>query len=217
MLKEITFCSYYEGETKTQLEISSQNGMAVISQSDGILTKKRTADINYLRNLDIFFIDSEPELWGNNDISDEATDILTIEIENVKHTLYRTPSLSEKNKQLMSDIRKYLRVCFDCPPSPKTISCHSFEGGGPEYQFQTVVKGIFTWYSQRQYAKADHERLCGAGYDAIFSLYPLRTGTGTAILTGSSPICPTETLKITVDVDDQLNLQYKTEPYYESN
>ena len=56
-----------------------------------------------------------------------------------------------------------------------TLSFHSFDGGGPSYDVE-LGSDIVSYACKRKYARADHDRLCGAGYDVIYTFRGVRSG-----------------------------------------
>ena len=87
-----------------------------------------------------------------------------------------------------------------------TLSFHSFDGGGPEYNVEIEDKDILACSSERRYAKADHEELEGAGFDIIFTFTGLKPGETVVTVSGGSAIVPDEEYIYNVIVDDALNV-----------
>ena len=69
-----------------------------------------------------------------------------------------------------------------------TLSFHSFDGGGPEYTVIPEDATIFSYTSERNYGKADHENIDGAGYDVIFTFTGLKAGSTAFTISEYSPI-----------------------------
>lgn len=213
MIKEIDSCVYYDSGEKTLYTLKNDNKKAkFVKQPVKKVFKKdkKISDIEYLRNLDIFFERYEFENWNTDEIPFDEYDVVKIEYNNTFYYL-SDQNTGETDAEIFSDLKRYFNACINGVPKPAVLSFHSFEGGGPEYSFKTEIKGIFTWYSRCVYNKPGHEQLCGAGYDIIYELYPLRKGRATAVITSGSPIVPESSQRITVIVDENLKIEYKFE------
>ncbi len=208
MLKEIERCVYYSFKENILFEITADKDKALVIKRVGDKKHfskneiKKKLSIEYLRSLDIFFNKYDFETWGNTVPEDK--DYVRVDYKGLSCFMY-------DDAELLADIRRYFNACINETAECKVLYFHSFDGGGPEYSFETEVKGIFTWYCERRYAKAGHEQLCGAGYDVIYSLYPLRKGKATAKITSFSPICPAENLRLFVETDEELRINYRFE------
>ena len=80
----------------------------------------------------------------------------------------------------------FAAVLYGCTEAPKektTLSFHSFDGGGSEYSVEIGDTSVLCCQSERHYAKADHEKLDGAGYDVVFAFDGLKEGKTTVTVT----------------------------------
>ena len=166
--------------------------------------------------MDVFFDRYEIEHWQELPAREDAepsvaVDEITVAWADRTCTLSADRALPQEETAIFTDLRRYMQYYYAGQIAPATISAHSFDGGGPSYRIEMGTKGIFTWFSQRHYLNANHEQLCGAGYDVSFAFYPLRPGKASALLFGDSPICPTNPKRILVEVDEQLQLHMQTE------
>lgn len=217
-MKTIDSCTYYSHKDNMKWEIEYQKEKAVISKKDiskkSLLdTKKKLVDKEVMSNLDIFFDKYDFESW-NKASENKAKDIdledsITVVYQKEEYRLSANNHLTKEEKDIFKQLNRYFRNYFEQEINPIILSFHSFDGGGPEYHMETEVKGIFTWYSNREYLKKDHEILCGAGYNMIYKLYPLREGVATAILTGDSPICMKPPRRIEVKVEKDFSMEYE--------
>lgn len=66
--------------------------------------------------------------------------------------------------------------CTEAPKEKTTLSYHSFDGGGPEYSVSIGDTSILSCQTEKQYAKADHGELDGAGFDLVFTFNGLKEG-----------------------------------------
>ena len=93
-----------------------------------------------------------------------------------------------------------------------TLSFSSFDGGGPTYTVQIDDPSVVSCQSERQYRRADHAEIDGAGYTARLTITGLRSGQTTATITGDSPIMGVETTVYDVTVDDALRVTLTERP-----
>lgn len=213
MIKEVTYCRFTDVSDGIiwSAEISENEALFKKSSVNGSFkTQEKKTDIRFIQSLDIFFDLCFPEEWGSYEDTDDADKLFLIRDGREYKISYDTRSDLIKN--MFSDLKRYFRCCFEGTARPCELRFDSFDGGGPEYGFRTEKKGVFTWYSSRQYYNADHEKLCGAGYDVVFSLFPMRSGISSAVITGDSPICPTPPQKVYVKVSDDLEVSTVTLP-----
>lgn len=212
MIKEVKSCTYYSAIDGKEWKITEEKENALLSL-DG---EKKTVALNALWSLDILMEPYEAEAWAElpgketADVAGEA-DAVTVAYGEETYRISRDRELPEKEKMLFADLKRYLAAYWEGTAQTGSVSVHSFDGGGPTWQLHMECKGVFTWFSRRHYYRADHEQLCGAGYDVTYELCPLRPGKGTALLTGDSPICPEPMRRICVEVDEQLKLSYHME------
>lgn len=212
MIKKIESCVYFNAENNTEYSIKSVGKDALITKtntSKKLFNKeKKRSEEESLRNLDIFFERYDFEFWN----SEIKPGLSFIKVEyNGSFYYLSADETGENEENIFSDIERYFSAYYDSDVKSETIRCHSFDGGGPEYEFITEVKGVFTWYGSRFYSHPGHDKICGAGYDVIYKLYPLRKGTASALINSSSPIVPPESRRVIVEVDDELNIKYRFE------
>lgn len=69
-----------------------------------------------------------------------------------------------------------LHGCAETGAKETTLSFHSFDGGGPEYSVSIGDPEMLSCRQSKQYAKANHEELNGAGYDVILTFAGLKEG-----------------------------------------
>lgn len=209
MLKEIKTLTYFNPETKIKYSLYYKKDGAEIVKSaldkKHSTQEKKTLPKECLRNLDIFFGSYDFSVLSTETPEFGDKEVIVLEHNGTLYNICSGDSFEDEN--VFEDIRRYLEVCFDEKLKPVRLSYHSFDGGGPEYTFVSEIKGIFTWYCERVYSKADHETLCGAGYEVVYTLYPLRKGKATALISGSSPIAPVEEERIYVEVDENLSIR----------
>ncbi len=231
MHKRVEECSFYDSSENIIYKLYRKNDSMAILEKVKVDSKNMAADceifektIEILSNLDIFFRDIDEEMWCEtdedynivNDVESSAEsfvvtnkEIISIIYEGKRLRSYSTDTGEIKENKIFNDIRNYFKYAMEKENSTVKLVYDSFDGGGPEYSFEIKNPGIFTWYSRRHYMNENHEEMCGSGYNVIFTLYPLRTGKAQAIITGRSPICPTETWVIEVTVDEGMKISYE--------
>ena len=216
MIKEVKFCSLTDVSAGIQwtVEISGKEALFTKKPLDRKNIRKpeeKKMDIRFIQSLDIFFNLCPPEDWDAPAENAEEVDRLFVKRDG--HD-YEVSSDAEIDfiPAMFEDLKRYFTCCFEGTIKPYDMYLHSFDGGGPEYEFKTEKKGIFTWYCEKHYQKADHEEMCGAGYDVIYSLFPMRKGKASALLTADSPICPDPPTRIFVDVSDKLEVSITSVP-----
>ena len=205
MIKEVTLCRLTDVSDGIiwSAEISENEALFKKASVNGSFkTQEKKTDIRFIQSLDIFFDLCFPEEWGAFEDSDDADKLFLIR-DGLEYQV-SSDAGSDLITNMFSDLKRYFRCCFEGTARPCELRFDSFDGGGPEYEFRTEKKGIFTWYSSRRYYNADHEKLCGAGYDVVFSLFPMRSGISSAVITGDSPICPEPPQRIYVRVSEDL-------------
>ena len=209
-MDRIEKCIYYLKDEQIEWVIENDNDIALMTKktSNSNLAKKMNKEI--LSNLDIFFSDLDFTGWDTSSFNESSVndDTVVIISEGVSYKLSKGDELNQNNKKIFLDLYNYFNIYFENEIKPITLSFHSFDGGGPIYEIKLENKGIVTWYSQIKYYNDNHENLCGAGYDVIYTLYPMRKGKTTAIVKGDSPICFEPDRQILIDVDDNFNITY---------
>ena len=86
------------------------------------------------------------------------------------------------------------------------ISFESFDGGGPNFNIAAEDAGIVSWESVRNYPKADHDNLTGAGYTVSFTFTGLKPGSTRLTVQERSPIADNLDHIYDVAVDSDLNV-----------
>ena len=96
----------------------------------------------------------------------------------------------------------------DEPKAGKTaeLRFHSFDGGGPEYDFSIENPEIADYSTERKYSKPDHEELDGAGYDIVLTITGKKAGETVLTASYSSPIGDNGVEKYRVTVADDLSV-----------
>lgn len=164
---------------------------------------KKDLDKRFIENLDIIFKDLElPEPIEKFELGN-GEEYIVVNIDNKNYILRKGEFIDD---EIFLTIKRYLTCIFEHDIEPIKLSFSSFDGGGPSYKLEMKEKGIYTWYSSREYRNPNHDIMCGSAFDVYLYLYPLRPGIATAIIYGHSPICSTDPVKITVTVDDNLSI-----------
>lgn len=145
-------------------------------------------------------------LEGVSPDGNKSADRLTVKYEGGKAVYGKNP----ENEKAFADIERFMTAC-DNGLKPTVQRYHSFSGGGPEYSMKLHERGIFTYFCNKEYNQPGGEFLCGGGFDYIYRLYPLRQGKAAATITASSPICPQPPIKMTVEVNDKLEMTISQE------
>jgi len=215
-MRKVTECSYTCADSGIRWHICMNDNMAQIERSAGksentvCTDEKKLMEQAALSNLDIFFNTIDFDAFCKEADGGEG-DIIELSFGDEEYVFVKSSSLSECHKAVFVDLLRYFNAYFDGTFSTYKLTEHSFDGGGPIYSIEMEKSGIFTWYSKRSYNNPDHESLCGSGYDVHFVFYPLRAGQASAVLIGSSPICPKPDVKLTAAVDDSLTLTMEVE------
>lgn len=84
---------------------------------------------------------------------------------------------------------------------------NSFDGGGPEYTAKVDDETVVSFSCVRRYADKDHGKICGAGYDVVFTFRGLKEGETEVKISSFSPIVPPEEESYHVSVDSELNVK----------
>lgn len=92
----------------------------------------------------------------------------------------------------------------------QVLSFNSFDGGGPEFSVEIEDPSIITYTSEHIYAKEDHEELCGAGYDVIFTFKGSKPGSTVITVFSSSPIIEPEAYTYVATVDENLKINLES-------
>ena len=92
------------------------------------------------------------------------------------------------------------------PATQTILTFESFDGGGPEYEIAIDNPEILAYRVEHQYQKEDHEELCGAGYDVVFTFNGLKPGTTSFLISARSPIAENFDQRYTVTVGETLEV-----------
>ena len=195
-------CNYHSQATGVDFEIAQVDDAAALIRR-GEEEGKRI-DIRFLQCLDPFFAYCDVPLSEGI----EAGEAILIETEQTTRIIVKT----QENERLFADLARLLQKVYDQTLPQKEFRFPSFDGGGYRYEVETLDPGIYTWFSIRKYHCADHERLCGAGYDVVITIFPLREGKGTSVIHARSPIIPAKDYRLDCEVDADLNLIADTDP-----
>lgn len=87
-----------------------------------------------------------------------------------------------------------------------SLSFSSFDGGGPEFTCTLEDPSLVSVSSSREYAKANHEELTGAGYTVTFVFTGKQPGQTTLRVTADSPIAPEPATYYLVTVGEDLTV-----------
>lgn len=90
-----------------------------------------------------------------------------------------------------------------------TLSFQSFDGGGPVFEVILQDQEIVSYESKVYYAKADHERMTGAGYTVSYVFTGKKAGETSMTIQERSPIAENLDHKYSVSVDENLNVTIK--------
>ncbi len=190
----------------------------------------------YIQCLDIFFKSYDIEFWQEEapkdrdtkgtefdpaeemdseaGVTDSAYLYCSISFYDGTRTYSRTFEEAEEGGEgegLFKECEQFLQCLYQEAPKPLVLTYPSFDGGGPSYTMTIHQPGIFTWFCRKVYHSPDHDQVCGAGFDYVYKLYPVRCGTASAVIRGASPICPEEKVSLKVCVDENLTLTCETE------
>ncbi len=86
-----------------------------------------------------------------------------------------------------------------------TLSFHSFDGGGPDYKI-AVGSDIVTYTREKHYAKRDHARLKGAGFNIVYDIRGLKPGETTLTVRQVPPMDGKGERTYRVNVDGKLRV-----------
>ncbi len=204
-------CVLMKAKSKTVYELLEKDKAAIIRKTGGGESAggEKTAGIEALQNLDVFFAEAECRSWSGLRYDSSDWDYtLTVEYDD-GNTYSVSSSASLPDEKLFSELEKYFERYISGEIKPAVFKFHSFDGGGPLYDVDTEIKGIVTWYYKKQYMNPNHGKMCGSGYDVEFSFYPLREGKASVLITGKSPICPKKVKHIFFCVDSDFNIAYE--------
>ena len=88
-----------------------------------------------------------------------------------------------------------------------TLSFESFDGGGPSYNLVFGDPELVTYTSKVKYAKADHEKMTGAGYTITYIFTGKKAGTTKLTVEERSPIGDNVDWHYKVVVDENLHVE----------
>ncbi len=110
---------------------------------------------------------------------------------------------------LLADAARFFEALWNDTREVYTLRLSSFDGGGPEYRAEMEPSGVVTWVWQKQYYDPDHDNLCGAGFDVIYSFRPLRPGKARAVITGRAFYGEEPPVVVDFTVDEALHLSHR--------
>ena len=92
----------------------------------------------------------------------------------------------------------------------QTLRFHSFDGGGPSFTAVIENPEILSCAQTAEYARTDHKFLCGAGFDAVFTLTGQSPGETNLRIEARSPIVESvdHLYRITVDSAMQVTVTH---------
>ena len=128
--------------------------------------------------------------------TEEAADKATEEItdKTAEETTDKTiEETTEKKSELIS---KEVTLRFD-----------SFDGGGPEYNVIIKDESIVSYTAVREYAKADHDMMTGAGYDMVYTFTGLKPGKTDMLIEARSPIADNFDINYRITVSEDMSVK----------
>ena len=125
-------------------------------------------------------------------ITEDTTDKTNEETKD-KATGETTAETTEKKNELIS---KEVTLRFD-----------SFDGGGPEYNVIIKDESIVSYTAVREYAKADHDMMTGAGYDMVYTFTGLKPGKTDMLIEARSPIADNYDINYRITVNEDLSVK----------
>ena len=93
----------------------------------------------------------------------------------------------------------------DMKNSKAILTFSSFDGGGPEYSIE-LGSDIVSYKRSIKYAKANHEKLNGAGYTITYTFTGLTPGETEMTVEERSPISSNRDHRYSVKVDNDLRV-----------
>lgn len=135
---------------------------------------------------------------ATKEITEEAADKATEEADKITEettdkTTEETTETTEKKNELIS---KEVTLRFD-----------SFDGGGPEYNVIIKDESIVSYTAVREYAKADHDMMTGAGYDMVYTFTGLKPGKTDMLIEARSPIADNFDINYRITVSEDLSVK----------
>lgn len=91
-------------------------------------------------------------------------------------------------------------------PPETTLTFDSFDGGGPEYTVSIDAPQLLSYTEIHRYLSEDHEELCGAGYQVIFTFTGLLPGITTMTISARSPVAENEDYQYSVTIGDNMDV-----------
>ena len=171
---------------------------------------KKDLPLAYIQNLEVFFSSYKniARLKSHNDKSGKI--LVKIESEEDTYVYYADTILEEDEKNIFADLKRYFELYYLNEFKPASIVLDSFDGGGPEFSFETTVKGVFTWHREKIYRNYDDdEDVDGAGFSVRYVFYPLRVGVGKGRMKIYGPLEPLEEQEYTITVDNNFKMNLK--------
>ena len=202
-LETLTGCIFRCDDQKTEWRVSGGENEAVLeTRKEGIKTGERAVDPEILLNLEALLCDCRLEEWETLPKKQGAfvSKTLILQREKGETTLTDDRELPAPKQAIWEDLERWFLANAAGTLTNGELRFDSFDGGGPVYSVSLFPKGIVTWSSKRFYARENHEELCGAGYEVLFTLHPLRTGVTEAVVTSEAFYGKEESrYRITVD------------------
>ena len=123
--------------------------------------------------------------------NEETTDKTTEETKD-KATEETTEPTEKKNELISKEV---------------TLRFDSFDGGGPEYNVIIKDESIVSYTAVREYAKADHDMMTGAGYDMVYTFTGLKPGKTDMLIEARSPIADNFDINYRITVSEDLSVK----------
>ena len=220
--KYITKCTFICPRNDVIYELKIKDNLAVFTKSTfkkKIFAKNKEQKkvlIQYIQNLDSFFSSYHFDTWNIRKVVDpNKKDVETISLElddGSTYSISNNMDIVDIEKNMFDEINKYMYTYWYKEVKPIAISFHSYDGGGAQYYInKSEPNSAVTWYSQKNYESKKKKDTGGAGYNIFFMFYPIRKGKATYIIKAVSPLYRVNDTKVTITVDDDLNLIKETE------
>ncbi|MBR5942231.1 MAG: hypothetical protein IKZ81_02695 [Clostridia bacterium] len=206
-LLNITKCVLTLKSAGVEWTLEGDGGGSLITKTDltarlSVAERRRLESDDAIYNVRILLRDCAPETWED---AAPGGDSLAITCDKGVFTL------SGSAEEVFTDVRRYIEAYFSGTVKSFEARFHSFDGGGPEYTCALESAGVATWSCRRQYLNPDHERMCGAGFDVVFTFHPLRPGKTSALVKGMAFYGPEPAIRVRLDVSGAMAVSGGTE------
>lgn len=206
-LLNITKCVLTLKSAGVELTLERDGDGSLITKNDlneslSVAEKRRLESDDAIYNVRLLLRDCAPETWEDAAPGGDALSITCDE---------GTFTLSPNENGVFADVRRYIEAYFADTVKTYTATFHSFDGGGPEYTCTMESAGVATWSCRRHYLSPDHEKMCGAGFDVVFSFHPLRPGKTSALVKGMAFYGPEPAIRVRLEVSDAMAVSGSTE------